>query len=72
MSTSRRPIWTTRWRDADHAGRTLQAGTTYVNCHAFADPAVPMGGLKASGIGIESGREGLEGYLMSKTMMAVL
>ena len=65
-------IWTARWRDADCAGRALKSGTIYVNCHAFADPAVPMGGMKASGIGVESGREGLEGYLMTKTMLAVL
>lgn len=65
-------IWTQRWRDADRAARTMQAGTVYVNCHAFADPAVPMGGLKASGIGLQSGREGLESYLQSKTTLAVL
>ena len=65
-------IWTQRWRDADRAARKLQAGTIYVNCHAWADPAVPMGGMKASGIGVQSGREGLESYLMSKTTLALL
>ena len=65
-------IWTQRWRDADQAARRLQAGTIYVNCHAWADPAVPMGGMKASGIGVQSGREGLESYLMSKTTLALL
>lgn len=65
-------IWTQRWRDADRAMRTMQAATVYVNCHAWADPAVPMGGLKASGIGIQSGREGMESYLTSKTTLALL
>jgi len=65
-------IWTRRWRDADRASTRLQAGTVYVNCHAWADPAVPMGGLKASGIGVQSGREGLESYLVPKTTLAVL
>ena len=65
-------IWTQRWRDADRASRTTQAATVYVNCHAWADPAVPMGGLKASGIGIQSGREGMESYLTHKTTLALL
>lgn len=65
-------IWTRRWRDADHAAKRLDVGTVYVNCHAFADPAVPMGALKASGVGLQSGREGLESYLGSKTTLAVL
>ena len=65
-------IWTQRWRDADRAARKLHASTIYVNCHAWADPAVPMGGMKASGIGVQSGREGLESYLMSKTTLALL
>ena len=65
-------IWTQRWRDADRATRTMQAATVYVNCHAWADPAVPMGGMKASGIGIQSGREGMESYLTSKTTLALL
>jgi phenylacetaldehyde dehydrogenase len=65
-------IWTQRWRDANRATQAMRAGTVYVNCHAFADPAVPMGGLKASGIGLEGGREGLESYLVSKTTLALV
>jgi phenylacetaldehyde dehydrogenase len=65
-------IWTQRWRDADEALRRIKAGMIYTNCHAWADPVLPMGGLKASGIGVEGGREGLENYLMSKTMLALL
>lgn len=65
-------IWTQRWRDADIASRRMAAGTVYVNCHAWADPAVPMGGVKASGIGVQSGREGMESYLVPKTTLALL
>ncbi len=65
-------IWTRRWRDADIASRRMAAGTVYVNCHAWADPAVPMGGLKASGVGVQSGREGMESYLTHKTTLALL
>jgi len=32
------------------------------------DPAAPFGGMKASGIGRELGREGLDGYLESKSI----
>jgi acyl-CoA reductase-like NAD-dependent aldehyde dehydrogenase len=32
------------------------------------DPAAPFGGMKASGIGRELGREGLEGYLETKAI----
>jgi acyl-CoA reductase-like NAD-dependent aldehyde dehydrogenase len=32
------------------------------------DPAAPFGGMKASGIGRELGREGLEGYLEVKAI----
>lgn len=65
-------IWTQRWRDADRASQRLEVGTVYVNCHAWADPAVPMGAAKASGIGLQSGRAGLEGYLTSKITLAQL
>jgi len=65
-------VWTERWADADRAARRLQAGAVYVNCHAYADPSLPLGGLKASGIGVEGGREGLDAYLKSKTVCAVL
>ena len=65
-------IWTQRWRDADRVARTMAAGTIYVNCHAWADPSLPMAGLKASGIGVEGGREGVDSCLTAKTVLAVL
>ena len=36
------------------------------------DPAVPFGGVKSSGVGREHGREGLDGYLETKTVWAAL
>ncbi|MBL0923129.1 MAG: aldehyde dehydrogenase [Sphingomonadaceae bacterium] len=65
-------VWTQRWRDANHVMKHMEAGMIYVNCHAWADPSIPMEGLKASGIGVEGGREGVEGYLKSKTALALL
>jgi phenylacetaldehyde dehydrogenase len=40
--------------------RELKVGTVWVNTHGVFDPAIPYGGLKASGWGKEYGEEGLE------------
>jgi acyl-CoA reductase-like NAD-dependent aldehyde dehydrogenase len=65
-------VWT---RDVSHAHRLaalLKAGSVYVNCWGEVDPGAPFGGYKASGIGREHGREGLEAYLETKTVMTKL
>ena len=43
------------------AGR-LEAGTVWVNQHPLLSPDVPFGGLKQSGLGVESSRYGLLAY----------
>lgn len=43
------------------AGR-LECGTAWVNNHGAIKPNAPFGGVKASGIGVEFGRQGLEEY----------
>jgi len=48
----------------------LRAGMVYVNAWSVGDPAAPFGGYKASGIGREFGREGLEEYLELKSIVA--
>jgi acyl-CoA reductase-like NAD-dependent aldehyde dehydrogenase len=50
----------------------LQAGSVYVNCWGASDAGAPFGGYKASGIGREHGREGLEAYLETKTVWTSL
>ncbi|MFI5062240.1 MAG: aldehyde dehydrogenase family protein, partial [Actinomycetales bacterium] len=40
----------------------LRAGITWVNGWAMLDPAVPFGGVKASGWGREGGPEAMESY----------
>ncbi|SEM17349.1 aldehyde dehydrogenase family protein [Halomonas caseinilytica] len=52
-------------RAADIAAR-LQAGNVWCNAHQVAPPALGWGGMKASGIGRELGREGLEAYLETR------
>lgn len=44
----------------------LQTGMVGVNAGVVSDPAAPFGGVKASGLGREGGREGLDEYLETK------
>ena len=47
----------------------LNAGTVYVNCYDYQEGCTPFGGVKDSGIGKDLGDEGLESYLMTKTII---
>lgn len=49
--------------------KRLHAGTVYVNCYDYAEPVTPFGGVKDSGIGKDLGDEGLESYLITKTVV---
>ncbi len=48
--------------------RRLRTGTVAVNGLFMTMPANPFGGYKASGLGREGGREGIEEYLETKTI----
>ena len=50
----------------------LRAGDVWVNTWSAGDPAAPFGGFKASGVGREHGREGLEAYLETKSVSIAL
>jgi acyl-CoA reductase-like NAD-dependent aldehyde dehydrogenase len=61
-------VWTA---DADRGmavARRVRTGSFGVNEAYSMDPAAPFGGTKASGLGRELGREGLEGYLEVKAI----
>ena len=47
----------------------LKSGKVSVNHAGFPYPALPEGGTKQSGFGRDLGREGLDGYLESKTVL---
>lgn len=47
---------------ADRLGRELQAGMVGINHFGVSQPETPFGGVKESGLGSESGLEGLLGY----------
>jgi len=61
-------VWTRDVGNAHKLAALLQAGNVYVNIWGPSDAAAPFGGVKASGIGREHGRAGLESYLEDKTV----
>jgi acyl-CoA reductase-like NAD-dependent aldehyde dehydrogenase len=61
-------VWTADVERGMAAAERVRAGSFGVNEPYSMDPAAPFGGMKASGIGRELGREGLEGYLETKAI----
>jgi aldehyde dehydrogenase (NAD+) len=61
-------VWTTNPDKGLDVMRRVRTGTTAVNRYLM-DFFAPFGGFKASGLGREFGKEGLEEYLEYKTMI---
>jgi acyl-CoA reductase-like NAD-dependent aldehyde dehydrogenase len=55
-------VWSTDEARAVQVAGRLEAGTVWVNQHPLLSPDVPFGGLKQSGLGVESSRYGLLAY----------
>lgn len=65
-------IWTESLSTAMRATRRLQAGTVWINSHAMYDPSLPIGGIKQSGWGRDSGQVAIENYLNLQTVCAIV
>ena len=61
-------VWTRDIGKAHRLAREVDAGTVWVNSMLLMDPAVPFGGYKMSGFGLEMGRHGLDEYLTTKSV----
>src|SRR5436190_746315 len=55
-------VWTRSLSNAHRLAALLKAGSVYINRWGQSDPGAPFGGYKASGIGREHGRTGLDAY----------
>ena len=65
-------VWTESLSYAHRLAASVRAGTVWINCHSMYDASLPIGGMKQSGWGRDSGRQAVENYLETKTVCAVL
>ncbi|MGC1270484.1 MAG: aldehyde dehydrogenase family protein [Croceibacterium sp.] len=65
-------IWTRDIGMAHRLARRLKAGTIRINGSGGVDPALPLGGFKASGWGRENGKAGVEAYTELKAVSVCL
>ena len=61
-------VWTRDLAQAHKLAALLRSGDVWVNTWSAGDPSAPFGGFKASGVGREHGRLGLDAYLENKTV----
>jgi len=61
-------VWSADDAVAQQIAEQLSSGTVWVNEAQVLSPLVPFGGMRQSGLGVESGREGLMEYTASKTI----
>jgi succinate-semialdehyde dehydrogenase/glutarate-semialdehyde dehydrogenase len=62
-------VFTESLEDATRISDALEAGMVAVNSTVLSRVETPFGGVKASGHGRESGSEGIESYLVRKTIL---
>ena len=65
-------LWTQDLSEAHRLAADLQAGSVWVNCHNYWDPALPFGGYKQSGWGRESSALAVQNYLETKSVCMVI
>ncbi|MBS4019029.1 MAG: aldehyde dehydrogenase family protein [Dechloromonas sp.] len=65
-------VWTRDLSAAHRTAAAIRAGTVWINCHSYFSPELPKGGHKESGWGYENGAQGLDNYLETKTVCALV
>lgn len=60
-------VWTSNIDKAMTVMRRLRSGLVYVNTYFESLPQLPLGGMKASGLGHENGVEGLQEFLETRS-----
>ncbi|MGV2124916.1 aldehyde dehydrogenase family protein [Agrobacterium vitis] len=65
-------VWTRDFSQAHRLAAQVKAGTIWINCHSYFSPELPKGGHRQSGWGYENGAPGLENYLETKTVCALI
>jgi phenylacetaldehyde dehydrogenase len=65
-------IWSEGLSNATRLANRIKAGKVWINSHAMYDASLPIGGMKQSGFGRDSGQAALENYLELKTVCAVV
>lgn len=65
-------VWTQDLGAAHVLAEDVRAGTVWINCHSMFDASLPIGGVKQSGWGRESGQQAVDNYLVEKTVCAVI
>jgi acyl-CoA reductase-like NAD-dependent aldehyde dehydrogenase len=61
-------VWTRDVKKAHAVARRLRAGTVWINMYNFYDPAMPFGGMKASGYGRDLGADCLREVTQVKSV----
>ena len=61
-------IWTRDYKRAWRVARRLEAGTVWINTYKLFSISTPFAGSKASGIGVEKGRLGIQQYQQQKSL----
>jgi aldehyde dehydrogenase (NAD+) len=61
-------VWTRDIRKAHYLAARIESGIVWVNTYGNYDKAMPFGGYKMSGLGVENGVEGLAQYLQTKSV----
>lgn len=59
-------VWAKDLERAYAVAEKMEAGTVWINQHADLNPAIPFGGAKQSGLGVELGEEGLAEFTQLK------